>query len=143
MDPIDDVGTNPILIIDDHDDTRDLLVELMQLDGFTVMAAASGAAALELVRENRPCLILLDLGLPDIAGLELVLRLRAEPNAAGAPIYALSGFTNLRTAALAAGIDGFLVKPVLGSELREIVTQHCSTQPPALLAEPMPLPPSA
>jgi DNA-binding response OmpR family regulator len=143
MDPIDDVGTDPILIIDDHDDTRNLLVELMQLDGFTVMAAASGAAALELVRERRPCLVLLDLGLPDVDGLELVLRLRAEPNAAQAPIYALSGFTNLRTAALAAGIDGFLVKPVMASELRGIVERHCAPPPPARAMTPLPTPPIA
>lgn len=142
MDPTN-LGTDPILIIDDHDDTRNLLVERLAFDGFVVIAAASGEEALAVVREQRPCLVLLDLGLPDIAGLELVLRLRAEPNVASAPIYALSGFTNLRSAALAAGIDGFLVKPVLGSDLREIVGQHCSTQPPPLAATPMPLPPSA
>jgi CheY-like chemotaxis protein len=142
MDPID-VGIDPILIIDDHDDTRDLLVELMQFDGFTVLAAASGAAALELVRENRPCIVLLDLGLPDIDGLELVLRLRAEPNVGDAPIYALSGFTNLRSAALAAGIDGFLIKPVLASELRGIVGRHCATPPLPVEVTPMPTPPIA
>lgn len=136
-------GTDPVLIVDDHDDTRNLLVELLAFDGFAVIAAASGEAALAVVREQRPCIVLLDLGLPDIAGLELVLRLRAEPNTASAPIYALSGFTNLRSAALAAGIDGFLIKPVRGSELREIVGQHCSTPPPALAATPIPLPPSA
>ena len=142
MDPID-ISGDPILIVDDHDDTRDLFVELLVLEGFTVLAAATGEEALALVREHRPCVVLLDLGLPDIAGLELVLRLRAEPHTATAPIYALSGFANLRSAALAAGIDGFLIKPVLGSELRTIVAQHCATQPPPLLAEPMPLPPSA
>jgi DNA-binding response OmpR family regulator len=142
MYPIDN-GSDPILIIDDHDDTRNLLVELLALDGFAVIAAASGEEALAVVREQRPCLVLLDLGLPDIAGLELVLRLRAEPNAASVPIYALSGFTNLRSAALAAGIDGFLVKPVRGSELRGIVAQHCSPPPPSLAATPIPLPPSA
>lgn len=137
MDPMN-LATDPVLIVDDHDDTRNLFVELLALDGFAVVAAASGEEALAVVREQRPCLVLLDLGLPDIAGLELVLRLRAEPNAADAPIYALSGFTNLRSAALAAGIDGFLVKPVLGSELRAIVGQHCSTvPPPAAIAPPL------
>ena len=142
MDPIDR-GKDLILIVDDHDDTRELFAELLAFDGFSVLSAATGGDALALVREHRPCLVLLDLGLPDIAGLELVLRLRAEPNTATVPIYALSGFTNLRSAALAAGIDGFLIKPVTGSELRTIVGQHCTTQPPPLAAEPMPLPPSA
>lgn len=116
---------DPVLIIDDHEDTRDLLVELLELDGFAVMSAASGEEALEIARELRPCLVVLDLGLPDIDGIELVLRLRAEPNTAGAPIYALSGFTNLRAAALAAGFDGFLLKPVSGSDLREVAERHC------------------
>jgi len=142
MDPIDR-GKDLILIVDDHDDTRELFAELLAFDGFSVLSAATGGDALALVREHQPCLVLLDLGLPDIAGLELVLRLRAEPNTATVPIYALSGFTNLRSAALAAGIDGFLVKPVTGSELRTIVAQHCATQPPPLAAEPIPLPPSA
>jgi DNA-binding response OmpR family regulator len=142
MDPMS-FGTDPILIVDDHDDTRTLLVERLAFDGFRVIAAASGGEALAMVREQRPCIILLDLGLPDIAGLELVLRLRAEPNTASVPIYALSGFTNLRSAALAAGIDGFLIKPVRGSELREIAGEHCSTPPLALTATPIPLPPSA
>ena len=142
MDPIDR-GNDLILIVDDHDDTRELFAELLSFDGFSVVSAATGADALALVREHRPCLILLDLGLPDIGGLDLVLRLRAEPNTATVPIYALSGFSNLRSAALAAGIDGFLIKPVTGTELRTIVAQHCATQPPPLLAEPLPLPPSA
>jgi two-component system phosphate regulon response regulator PhoB len=133
-----------ILIVDDHDDTRELFVELLSFDGFSVLAAPTGEAALALVREHRPCLVLLDLGLPDIAGLELVLRLRAEPNTATVPIYALSGFANLRSAALAAGIDGFLIKPVMASELRAIVAQHCATQPPPESAlMPLPTPPIA
>ena len=140
MVPID-ISNDPILIVDDHDDTRDLLVELLMLEGFTVLAAATGEEALALVREHRPCVVLLDLGLPDIAGLELVLRLRAEPHTATAPIYALSGFTNLRGAALTAGLDGFLVKPVLASELRGIVERHCAMPPPAGPPEAMtPLP---
>ena len=134
---------DPVLIIDDHADTRDLLRELLELEGFTVLLAASGAEALATAAAVRPCLVVLDLGLPDIDGLELVLKLRAEPNTANAPIYALSGFTNLRSAALAAGIDGFLIKPVSGSDLRLLVEQHCATAPPARSAPPMSIPPSA
>jgi CheY-like chemotaxis protein len=134
---------DPVLIIDDHADTRDLLGELLELEGFTVLAAASGTEALAMAAEVRPCLVILDLGLPDIDGLELVLQLRGEPNTANAPIYALSGFTNLRAAALAAGIDGFLVKPVSGSELRLLVEQHCATTPAPRPAPPIGLPPTA
>ena len=129
MNPVS-AGPDPVLIVDDHADTRNLLVELLQLDGFTVASAGSGEEALAIVRDLRPCLIVLDLGLPDIDGIELVLRLRAEANAASVPIYALSGFPNLRAAALAAGLDGFLIKPVSGGYLRGLVESHCSPMPP-------------
>jgi DNA-binding response OmpR family regulator len=137
------VTIDPVLIVDDHADTRDLLRELLELEGFTVLAAASGAEALAIAGEVRPCLVILDLGLPDIDGLELVLQLRGEQHTANAPIYALSGFTNLRAAALAAGIDGFLVKPVSGSDLRLLVEQHCSTAPPEKQPRPIGPPPVA
>jgi CheY-like chemotaxis protein len=129
MNPFDR-APDPVLIVDDHDDTRNLLVELLELGGLSVLSAASGEQALAIVREVRPCLMVLDLGLPDIDGIELVLRLRAEPHTASVPIYALSGFANLRTAALAAGLDGFLVKPVSAGHLRGLVETHCAPLPP-------------
>lgn len=125
-------SSDPVLIIDDHFDTRSMLVELLELEGFSVVSAGSGREALAVVRDVRPCLVLLDLGLPDVDGIELVLRLRAEPDMASTPIYAFSGFTNLRDAALAAGLDGFLIKPVSGDDLRELVSHHCSSPPPPL-----------
>ena len=136
-------SSDPVLIIDDHFDTRSMLVELLELEGFSVLSAGSGREALAVVREVRPCLVLLDLGLPDIAGIELVLRLRAEPDMASTPIYAFSGFTYLRDAALAAGLDGFLVKPVSGDDLRELVAHHCSSPPPVEVTQVEPLPPTA
>ena len=135
--------TNPVLIIDDHLDTLSMLVELLELEGFAVAPARSGREALALVQEARPCLVILDLGLPDVDGLELVLRLRAEPNMASTPIYALSGFTNLRDAALAAGIDGFLVKPVTGDDLRALIVEHCLRLPPPEPVTEVGLPPTA
>ena len=128
----------PVLIVDDHDDSRDLLVELLQHHGHQVRAARSGAEALALLRELDPCLILVDLLLPDVFGIELVRRLRADATGATTPIYALSGFSNLWADALAAGCDGFLTKPVTGADLRLVVDAHClsGSAPPKV-----PLPP--
>ena len=138
-------SSNPVLIIDDHFDTRSLLVELLELEGFSVLSAGSGQEALAVIREVRPCMVLLDLGLPDVDGIELVLRLRAEPEMTTTPIYAFSGFTNLRDAAMTAGLDGFLVKPVSGDDLRELVEEHCSPSPlPSLeVTQVEPPPPTA
>jgi CheY-like chemotaxis protein len=119
----------PVLLVDDHDDTRDLLAELLERHGHVVRAARSGAEALALLGELDPCLIIVDLLLPDVFGIELVRRLRAEAAGARIPIYALSGFSNLWADALAAGCDGFLTKPVTGSDLRLVVEEHCANGP--------------
>jgi two-component system, cell cycle response regulator DivK len=117
--------TDPVLLIDDHDDTRQLMVELLELEGYPVVSVSTGGQALAAISGLRPCLIFLDLGLPDIFGLELARRLRAQPEAANTPLYALSGFSNLRAEALAAGCDGFLLKPLLPTELRQVVRGSC------------------
>jgi two-component system KDP operon response regulator KdpE len=119
---------DPVLIVDDHEDTRRLLEELLELEGFRVEAASTGHEALLKACDISPCLILLDLGLPDIAGVELVRELRRQ-GAARTPIYALSGYPHLYVEAMTAGCDGFLLKPILPGELREVMHSHCATAP--------------
>jgi CheY-like chemotaxis protein len=117
----------PILLVDDHDDTRALLVELLLLDGFRVVSLSTGGEALALLPTlPPPCLILLDLGLPDMSGIELARRARELPGLAETPLYALSGYAHLRGQALAAGFEGFLLKPVLPGELRLVLDAHCA-----------------
>ena len=120
---------SPVLIVDDHEDTRRLLVELLELEGYDVQAVSTGRAALALVARVSPCLVLLDLGLPDIPGVELARELRRMKATAGAPIYALSGFSHLYAEALTAGCDGFLLKPLLPAELRAVLARHCTNRP--------------
>ena len=120
----------PVLLIDDHDDTRSLLVELLVLDGFRVVALSTAREALALAPTlPPPCLALLDLGLPDMSGIELAALLREIPGLAGTPLYALSGSPHLRGQALAAGFVGFLLKPVLSGELRLVLDNHCDREP--------------
>lgn len=117
----------PILLVDDHEDTCRLLVELLSLGGFEVVAARDAQEALaRLEGDVRPCLVLLDLGLPDVSGVELCRQLRRRPDLAEVPIYAMSGFYHLRAQAFAAGCDGYLLKPVRPSELRGLVSEHCA-----------------
>ena len=122
----------PVLLIDDHEDTRCLLVELLVLDGFRVVSLSTAHEALTLTPTvPPPCLILLDLGLPDMSGLELAQRLRRLPGLSDVPLYALSGSPHLRGQALAAGFHGFLLKPVLRDELRLVLDAHCARNEPA------------
>ena len=117
----------PVLLVDDHDDTRRMLVELLSLAGFEVVPARDAREALSILdRALEPCMVLLDLGLPDLSGVELCRQLRARPHLAEVPIYAMSGFYHLRSDAFAAGCDGYLLKPVRASELRDLLGNHCS-----------------
>jgi CheY-like chemotaxis protein len=120
-------STAPVLLVDDHEDTRRLLVELLSLGGFEVVAACDAREALARVEADlKPCLVLLDLGLPDVSGVELCRWLRGRPDLAEVPIYAMSGFYHLRAEAFAAGCDGYLLKPVRPSELQGLLSEHCS-----------------
>jgi CheY-like chemotaxis protein len=114
-----------VLLIDDHRDTSRLTVELLELDGFQVVAVVTGQEALLRCSDLGPCLILLDLGLPDMSGLELARRLRELPTCAQVPLLALSGYAHLKAEAIAAGCDGFLLKPLLPREMRHVVESHC------------------
>ena len=117
----------PVLLVDDHEDTRRLLVELLSLGGFEVVAARDAREALaRLQGDTTPCLVLLDLGLPDVSGVELCRQLRSRPELAEVPIYAMSGFYHLRAQAFAAGCDGYLLKPVRPAELRGLLSEHCA-----------------
>ena len=103
-----------VLIVDDNRDAADALGLLLELSGFEVQCAYDGATALERAGDFQPEVVLLDLGLPDVDGREVCLRLREARAARSAKIVAITGWGRAedRRATLAAGFDAHLVKPV-------------------------------
>ncbi|HMM27470.1 MAG: response regulator [Chloroflexota bacterium] len=99
-----------ILIVDDDRTTVKLLQTLLEMDGFEVMMAGRGQAAIELARQNQPDIILVDYHLTDMEGSELVSRFRAETAFAELPIVMASGL-DVADAARKAGANAFLIKP--------------------------------
>jgi CheY-like chemotaxis protein len=81
-----------ILVVDDDDDFREALCEVLSEAGYPVMQAGDGAAALTRVAEEVPGIILLDLKMPGIDGWGVMERLRADPRAAAVPILILSAY---------------------------------------------------
>jgi PAS domain S-box-containing protein len=103
-----------ILVIEDNADAAESLRMLLESSGHRVEVCMDGAAALDAARSFRPDLMLVDIGLPGLDGLEIARRIRRDPRAAPAALVALSGYgrTEDREQALAAGFDRHLTKPV-------------------------------
>jgi two-component system KDP operon response regulator KdpE len=111
------VANGPLLlVVEDDDETRRALVRELQARGYRVEEATDGRTALERWAVRRPDLVLLDLGLPDVDGLDLIRRLRRE---ATTPIVILSGRYEERekVEALERGADDYVTKPFGVDEL--------------------------
>jgi CheY-like chemotaxis protein len=106
-----------------------MLHAVMEEPGVHVMLAADGAEALAVFEKVRPHLVLLDLQLPGIDGLEVARRLKAMPATAGVPIVGFSAGANA-DAALEAGCDGFVAKPFDIDEVMTLIRDRLRSDPP-------------
>lgn len=107
------VDSDTVLIVDDSRFFRELIVDILNPLAVTCLLAADGEEALEILRQERPGLILLDLNLPGISGYELIRLIRADSALQGVKILAMSGVFRKETAsaeAEAAGADEFINK---------------------------------
>ena len=112
-----------ILLVEDHADAREALQVLLELEGYAVVTAAEGLAALDIARTRHPDIALIDIGLPGLDGYEVARRLRAAEGPR--PILvALTGYSQPedRRNAEAAGFDAHLVKPVDPADLARVLT---------------------
>jgi two-component system CheB/CheR fusion protein len=103
-----------VLLVEDSSDTREALQRLFQRRECRVATASSGEEALDLAQREPPEIIISDIGLPGISGLEFMVQLRAKPEFRDVIAIALSGLgreQDIRNAA-AAGFDAHLLKPV-------------------------------
>jgi CheY-like chemotaxis protein len=108
-----------ILIMDDHKDCADSLAMLMRQGGHHVYVAYSAMQALELAKQHRPDVFLLDLGMPILDGYTVAVRLRQEMNFSQALIIAVTGYgmAGDRARTTAAGFDQHLTQPIDSAKL--------------------------
>ncbi len=104
-----------ILVIDDESKLRELVGDYLRRDGFAVVEAGTGRAALDVIARARPDLVILDLGLPDVDGEDLLRSFRRQ----NLPVVVLTAKASEpeRVAGLRAGADDYLVKPFSPREL--------------------------
>ena len=114
-----------VMVVDDNVDAAQMLAALLEVQGHAVSVEYDGRGALARAREERPDVLLLDIGLPDIDGYELARRLRAQPENAGAMLVALTGYGQRqdREDARAAGFDHYLVKPADMGEVNGVLAE--------------------
>ena len=115
-----------VLYIEDNFHNRRIVRKILQSRGYTVVEAEDGVTGLDMVNELKPPLVLLDIGLPLMDGLEVVARIKANKELCTIPVIALtaSAMRGDRERFLAAGCDDYLSKPVQALELIEKVAEH-------------------
>jgi CheY-like chemotaxis protein len=102
-----------ILVVEDHSDSREMLTTILEGEGFSIISAQDGQAGLDMVKSERPDLIITDLNMPDMDGVEMIARLRAEPEFFNIPVLVLSGRgVGLSQDAVRAGADVAIHKPI-------------------------------
>ena len=111
--------TGAIMIAEDHADSRKTLAKVLRRMGYRVVEAEDGREVLELVRQERPMVVLMDVNMPGMDGVETTLALRNDPKFIDLPILALTGDVTIvnQQRIGEAGVDGYLEKPVTWEKL--------------------------
>jgi two-component system cell cycle response regulator DivK len=116
-----------ILVVEDNEKNMKLFRDVLVATGHRTLEATTGGEAVELATAHSPDLVLMDIQLPDISGVEALGRLRANERTASVPVIALTAqaMEGDRDRFLAAGFDGYLSKPVNVADLIATVKRYC------------------
>ena len=116
-----------VLIVEDNDKNMKLFRDVLSAKGYGTLEATTGEQAVELAVEHAPNLVLLDIRLPGIDGVETLGRLRADERTSSIPVLAVTAqaMRGDRERFLAAGFDGYVPKPVDIVDLVDTVGEHC------------------
>jgi two-component system, cell cycle response regulator DivK len=103
-----------ILYVEDNIDNRVLVRRILMAEGYNVLEAQDAYQALQVVQQQRPDLILMDINMPEIDGYTLTARFKGTPGLSGVPIIALTAnvMRGDRERSLEAGCDGYIQKPI-------------------------------
>jgi two-component system cell cycle response regulator DivK len=116
-----------VLIVEDNEKSMKLFRDVLQATGYSTLEATTGEEAIELALSQAPALVLMDVQLPGIDGVEALERMRQNERTASIPVLALTAqaMSGDRERFLEAGFDGYLAKPVDVRELIQAVREHC------------------
>jgi len=120
-----------ILIVEDNELNMKLFNDLLQAHGYNTLQARDGRLVIDLTRKNRPDLILMDIQLPEISGLEIAKMLKADDDLRDIPVVAVTAFAmkgdeqKIRNG----GCDGYIAKPISVANFLQTVSKFLEPQP--------------
>ena len=115
-----------ILVVEDNDLNSRLLEVRLSLHGYVVLTTPSGIASVNMAREQKPDLILMDIQLPDISGIEAIRRLKANEETRAIPIIVVTAFVmpSEKAGIVASGCEAYVGKPFDGDKLVSLIEHH-------------------
>ena len=122
------MATAQVLVVEDNEKNMKLFRDVLLATGYGLLEAPTGERAIELALEHEPDLVLMDVQLPDIDGVEALGRLRGNERTASIPVVALTAqaMQGDRERFLDAGFDDYISKPVNVAEFVKTVKEHCA-----------------
>lgn len=112
-----------ILIVEDNENVRQAYQLILQAEGYQTITAESGAEGLEMIQKHHPNLVLLDVGLPDINGFDVLSTLRQKNKEL--PVIMVTAYSSIKKVIeiMNLGISGYLVKPVTSERMIEKINE--------------------
>jgi len=114
-----------VLIVEDNALNLKLLVDLLEAHGYRTFSTGDGLEAINLARDTRPDLILMDVQLPDVSGLEITRWLKEDERTKDIPVIAVTAFAMAgdERRARDSGCDGYIAKPIMVSEFLRTIAR--------------------
>jgi DNA-binding response OmpR family regulator len=112
-----------VLIVEDEEDAAELFAEMMRVSGFRVIKTSKSQPAIAIMTEEKPDLVLLDIMMPGVSGLDILRQMRRDPNLSDIPVIVLTAKSmpaDIKNG-MEAGASTYLTKPVGFQELKEAV----------------------
>jgi len=120
-----------ILIVEDNELNLKLLKDVIEYHGYATVVTGFGEVAIDLAHQHQPDLILLDIQLADISGLDVARRLKADPQTRAIPIVAVTAFAMLgdRAKSIESGCNDYVAKPFRIVEVLELIARYIGAPP--------------
>jgi len=117
-----------VLIVEDEEDAAELFAEMMRVSGFRVLKTSSSAPAISIMNAEKPDVVILDIMMPDISGLDILRQMRVDPGLSSIPVVVVSAKSmpaDIKNG-MEAGASTYITKPVGFLDLKEAVERAMS-----------------